>query len=184
MGLAGRPDKRKIVAVIGSGGTLAEGQRENPFAVGAWIARRGHHLLTGGGSGVMEAAGEGFCSVDREGIAIGIIPAGKPPQQYPNRWVELSIFTHLEGTDPWGPDSRNHINMRSSDAVAAFPGGAGTQAELELALSRPRLHGKVIVCLSAGERIGCLNEQEIRERGIAVTRDAQGVIRFLSDALE
>jgi hypothetical protein len=76
MGIAGIPDVRRAVTVIGSGDDLTDAQQEWPFEVGRWIARAGHHLLTGGGGGVMEAAGRGFCSVDRAGVAIGVIPAG------------------------------------------------------------------------------------------------------------
>src|SRR5262245_18918694 len=108
MKAAGQPDRRRIIAVIGSGDDLTEAQRRGPHAVGRWIAEAGFHLLTGGGAGVMEAVSEGFCSVPRQGYSIGIIPAGKPPGQYPNRWLEIPIKTHLKGANPRGPDSRNH----------------------------------------------------------------------------
>lgn len=184
MGYAGKPDKRKIVAVIGSGSSLAADQKDGPFTMGIWIARHHYHLLTGGGAGVMEAVSEGFCSVDREGLAIGVIPSGKPPEQYPNRWVELPVFTHLKGEDPWGHDSRNHINVRSCHALVAFPGGAGTQAELELALRQPRLKGRMVACLRARELIGRLDAEAVCALGVAVVAEVNGVIAFLCQALE
>jgi uncharacterized protein (TIGR00725 family) len=183
MKTAGDPDKRRIIAVIGSGDVLEEAQREFPRAVGAWIARAGFHLLTGGGVGVMEAVGEGFCSVSRIGYSIGIIPAGRPPGQYPNRWVEIPIFTHLKGANPRGPDSRNHINILSASAVVAFPGRGGTRAELELTIARkpPCL---LVACLRPDETIGGLGCDAVRSRGVTVVSAPDEVIRFLKEKLD
>lgn len=182
MGIAGKVERRRIVAVIGSGDEISEAQRRFPIAVGRWIAQAGHHLLTGGGPGVMEAACEGFCSVSREGVAIGIIPAAKPPDKYPNRWVELAIRTHLRGVDPRGPDSRNHINIRTADAVVAFTGRGGTRAELELTLAR-RPKCPLVACLRASETIGRLDRQTLEALGVTVEDTPEGVFRFLEAAL-
>lgn len=45
--------------------------------LGRTLARTGVHLLTGGGSGVMESVSRAFSAVpEREGLVIGILPAG------------------------------------------------------------------------------------------------------------
>ena len=116
--------------------------------LGRALARMGVHLLTGGGSGVMESVSRAFCAVSRrEGLVIGILPAGdarpdRPdadpgtPPGYPNPWVELAVRTHLDarGDDGSGIRSRNHINILSCDVVIALPGSSGTASEVELAI--------------------------------------------------
>ena len=128
-------------------GASGEPHPERSRRVGAWIARAGYHLLTGGGPGVMAAVTEAFVGVpDRRGIAIGILPAsgggdidwaaGRPPPGYPNPWVEIAIGTHLDSLGARGGDerSRNHVNVLSSDVLIFLPGSAGTASEARLAL--------------------------------------------------
>lgn len=136
--------RRPVVGVMGaSGAPHAERSRR----VGAWIARAGYHLLTGGGPGVMAAVTEAFVGVaDRRGLAVGILPAsgrggtggaaGQPPPGYPNPWVEIAIRTHLDSLGERGGDerSRNHVNVLSSDVLILLPGSAGTASEARLAL--------------------------------------------------
>jgi uncharacterized protein (TIGR00725 family) len=179
---AGEPELRRIIAVIGSGDPLHEAQKQFPHEVGQWIAQAGFHLLTGGGSGVMEAAGEGFCSVPRAGCSIGIVPAGRPRGQYPNRWVEIPILTHLKGANPRGPDSRNHINILTAHAVVAFPGRGGTRAELELALARP-VPCPIVACLRSNESIGGLDCDAVRARGAIVVSSPAEVVEYLQESL-
>jgi predicted Rossmann-fold nucleotide-binding protein len=112
--------------------------------IGGWLASERVHLLTGGGPGLMSVVSQAFHDVaDRQGLIIGIIPCAsannpkKAKEKYPNKWVELPIYTHLykSGKDG-GKDrlSRNHINILTSDVVIALPGyGWGTTRELELA---------------------------------------------------
>ena len=115
--------------------------------VGAWLASAGYHLLTGGGGGVMTAVTEAFVGVtERPGRAIGILPAsaggpgapepGVAPSGYPNPWVEIVVRTHLgaRGARGGDVDSRNHLNVLSSDAIIVLPGGEGTASEARLAL--------------------------------------------------
>ena len=123
----------------------------------------GVHLLTGGGGGVMTAVSRAFARVeDRAGLVVGVLPGGAgggsggaelggpPPPGYPNPWVELAIRTHLAARGVAGdtPDSRNHVNVLSSDVVVALPGGAGTASEVELALR----YGRPLVVLGAAGR--------------------------------
>jgi uncharacterized protein (TIGR00725 family) len=109
--------------------------------LGAWLAAQGYHLLTGGGAGAMTAVSEAFHAVTpREGLVLGVLPGGpedgRPPLEYPNPFVEVAIRTHLPHSGRRGlePQSRNHINVLSSDVVIALPGGEGTRSELMLAM--------------------------------------------------
>ena len=100
----------------------------------------------------MDAVSEAFHQVpNRHGLVIAIIPGrqGDPQPRggYPNRWVEIPVFTHLplsgkRGTEPL---SRNHINVLTSDVLVALPGGDGTSSEVALALN----YGRPIVAYLA-----------------------------------
>ena len=140
---------------MGSGSSADSTRAEQ---LGSWLAAQGFHLLTGGGPGVMSSVSRAFRSVpDRLGLVIGIIPCvdGDPSQPlpgYPNPWVDVPILTHLPLSGPRGtdPQSRNHINILSSDVVVALPGGPGTRSEIELALTYAR---PLIAWLGASDEI-------------------------------
>jgi len=128
------------VGVVGSG---RDPWRERAGPLGELLARLGVHLLTGGGGGVMAAVAAGFAGVERRaGLVIGVLPCGEgdprcaPPAGYPNPWVEIAIATHLPHSGELGTQltSRNHLNVLSSDALVALPGGAGTASETLLAV--------------------------------------------------
>lgn len=127
------PRRRAIVGVMGSGD---DDHRELAEPLGQAIARRGWHLLTGGGGGVMAAAGRGFTHTHpRVGSHLGILrgdAAGRLLPGYPNAFVELPIATHLPAGEQ-EPESRNHLNILSSTVIVALPGRVGTRAEIELA---------------------------------------------------
>ena len=132
--------RRPIVGVMGS---AVDRHADRARQVGRWIAAQGYHLLTGGGDGVMGAVTEAFINVrERAGAALAIVPcmpgdaAATPLDGYPNRWVEIPIFTHLDTGRPRGdsPSSRNHLNVLSSTAIIFLPGGVGTASEARLAL--------------------------------------------------
>ena len=94
-------------------------------AVGRAIAERGAVLLTGGRSGVMEAA----CRGAREagGFTVGILPGASAAESPPNPHVELPLYTGLG-------EARNWVNVCASDALIAIGGGFGTLSEIALAL--------------------------------------------------
>jgi uncharacterized protein (TIGR00725 family) len=126
--------RRTTIGVMGSGD---DEHRELAEPLGEAIARTGHDLLTGGGGGTMTAVSRGFTRIpSRAGRCLAILrgdAAGVPLPGYPNPFVETPIFTHL----PAGGvehDSRNHLNILSSDVVVALPGGFGTGSEIELAI--------------------------------------------------
>lgn len=134
---------RQNLPIVGVMGSANETHAERAVPIGRWLARLGVHILTGGGAGVMMAVSKAFHETpSRKGLVIGIIPSAQADARlgakddYPNPWVEVPIFTHLHlsgsaGTDP---RSRNHINVLTSDAIIALPGGHGTSSEVRLAL--------------------------------------------------
>src|SRR5262249_33789227 len=111
-------------------------------ALGSLLARLGVNVLTGGGRGVMTSVSRAFTRSNRAcGICLGIIPCmpdnpSVPKEGYPNPYIELAIFTHLpkSGDEGFHLLSRNHINVLSSTAIVALPGGKGTASEVSLAL--------------------------------------------------
>jgi uncharacterized protein (TIGR00725 family) len=125
-------------------GSGVEPYPELAAPLGAWIARAGCHLLTGGGRGVMEAAARAFCAVPgRRGLSIGIVRCDAAPSPDPasgrwrhrprqNDWLELPIQTHLHTSDT-SIHSRNHLNVLTADALVVLPGNAGTASEIVLA---------------------------------------------------
>ena len=131
--------RRPIVGVMGSGtdeyADLAE-------PLGQWLGDYGVHLLTGGGGGVMTAVSRGFHRAwSRAGLVFGILPSAitprhqRAPAGYPNPWVDVPVYTHLQARGDDGDDasSRNHLNVLTPSAVVVLPGGAGTQSEAVLA---------------------------------------------------
>ncbi len=128
------------IGVMGSGSEEHEALAAH---VGKLLARLQVNLLTGAGGGVMTSVSRAFVEAKPEtGISIGIVPcagidhrAERKPG-YPNELVQLAIDTHLPYSGSRGKDdlSRNHINVLSSAAIVALPGGDGTVSEVELAL--------------------------------------------------
>ena len=132
--------RRPIIGIMGS---HARVHADRARRVGEWVARQGYHLLTGAGDGVMGEASEAFVQVpNRSGQVIGIVPSvtddprHPPAIGYPNSWVEIPIYTHLDRGGPQGdgPTSRNHINVLTSTVVVLLPGGEGTASEARLAI--------------------------------------------------
>lgn len=137
--------------IVGVMGAHAEAWAALAAPLGAHLAERGVHLLTGGGPGAMAAVAQAFTAVSpRRGLSIGILPAAAHPRRgfaplpgYPNRWIEIPIVTPLgifAGTDD-APITRNYVNVLTADAVVALPGSAGTHNEIRLA----RRFGKKLV---------------------------------------
>jgi uncharacterized protein (TIGR00725 family) len=117
-------------------GSGTEAHEDVAVPIGRLLASRGTDLLTGGGAGVMAAVSRAFAETPgRTGHVVGILPGHPPPAGYPNTWVEIAIRTHLPDRGAAGTSerSRNHVNVLSSDAIVALPGGAGTRSEIALA---------------------------------------------------
>ena len=100
---------------------------------GRLAAEAGFVVLTGGGSGVMEAASRG--AVKAGGLAVGILPSGE--FSWGNSWSSVVIPTSIGY-------ARNVITAHAGDVMIALPGGWGTLQEVTFAaeLGRPVLSWK------------------------------------------
>ena len=102
--------------------------------VGREIARRGHVLVCGGLSGVMEAAARG--ARQEGGFTIGILPTGRRADA--NSYIDVAIATDMG-------QARNAIIANTSDALIAVGGSYGTLSEISFGLKL----GKKIVSLKS-----------------------------------
>jgi uncharacterized protein (TIGR00730 family) len=112
--------EQPCVTVFGSS-RFAEGHRYYDLAreVGAGLARAGFAVMTGGGSGVMEAANRG--ARDAGGLSIGCniaLPREQKPNQYLDRFIQLDHFF-----------VRKVMLVKYSSAFVVMPGGFGTLDE-------------------------------------------------------
>jgi uncharacterized protein (TIGR00725 family) len=116
-----------LIAVIGKS-TKDPGDPPSPEAlraaelVGANIAGAGAILITGGLSGVMEAASRGAKRAN--GLVIGMLPGLKKDDA--NRYVDVALTTGMG----W---MRNTLVVRAADAVIMISVGIGTLNELTIA---------------------------------------------------
>lgn len=145
-------------ATIGVMGSGSDEHADLAGPLGALLARLEVNVLTGAGRGVMESVSRAYLrSRLGRGICIGIVPCADENDRahakpgYPNEFVELPIFTHLpySGVEGQHDLSRNHINILSSTAVVALPGGRGTASEIELALR----YDKPIIVLTSSDSL-------------------------------
>jgi uncharacterized protein (TIGR00725 family) len=115
--------RRPIIGVIGGRAEASD----LAYSLGKMIAEKDYLLLTGGGPGVMKAASRG--AAEAGGTVIGILPSEKthPVQGYPNKYVDIPIFTGMS-------DARNAIIAKTCDVIVALSGGAGTLSEIALAI--------------------------------------------------
>ncbi|WP_336336107.1 TIGR00725 family protein [Haloarcula brevis] len=114
------------VSVIG-GSTVTDAQYRQAREVGTLLAERGHDVVCGGLTGVMEAA----CRGAREagGHTVGILPGEHTAAA--NDYVETAIATGLG-------NARNVLVVMNGAAVVAVDGGTGTLSELGHALDMGR----------------------------------------------
>ncbi|MDH4458038.1 MAG: hypothetical protein QE272_04980 [Nevskia sp.] len=181
------------IAVAGSGQPISAVLENRALEVGRLVAEIGCNLVTGGGRGIMLSVAEGFCKTpDRIGRSIGILPGSLKgnlsglgetktlviaiKHGYPNDWVEIPIPTHLPGQDPKALTSRNYLNAAAAQALIALPGGQGTQAELEIAVS---LGIPAIAWLQNSESIGSYMRETLPSDVIAV-----GTLKELTETLK
>ncbi|ARV58548.1 cytochrome [Nostocales cyanobacterium HT-58-2] len=129
--------RKIILGVMGPGQMAKAVDVQNAYELGKLIAQQGWILLTGGRNvGVMEAASQGAKSVD--GLTIGILPNHN--SKGISKAVDIAIFTDMG-------NSRNNINVLSSDVVIACGMGTSTASEIALALKE----NKKVILLSDDE---------------------------------
>jgi len=180
------PDRKPIIAVIGSGSD-AHSRFSEPL--GRWLAQQGCDLINGGGGGVMASVSRAFAEVkDREGKVIGILPSSgpcdspgnrvayTPPAGYPNDWIDLPVYTHLHRSGASGKElaSRNHIIVLTADVIVALPGGEGTRSEIQLAME----YGKPLLILNANQVW-----EEFRNSGAVTVETMEDLLSHLETLL-
>jgi hypothetical protein len=110
------------VAVVGAG--LATPELDDVAAeVGRLLAAAGAVVVTGGMTGVMEAASRG--AKEAGGTTVGILPTSD--RAAANDYVDVAIATGMG-------EMRNTLVVRSADAVIAVGGEVGTLSEIAIAL--------------------------------------------------
>lgn len=110
------------IAVIG-GSVVEESTYERAVRVGRCLGDRGHTLVCGGLTGVMEAACRGGAETGAE--TIGILPGEEVDAA--NEWVNTPVATGLG-------NARNVLVVLNGEAVVAIDGAAGTLSEIGHAL--------------------------------------------------
>ncbi|MFB6165230.1 MAG: TIGR00725 family protein [Haloarculaceae archaeon] len=114
------------VSVIG-GGSVTDAEYETARTVGRELGERGHELVCGGRTGVMEAACRG--ASEAGGHTIGILPGPDPAGA--NEYVDTAIATDMGS-------ARNVLVVLNGDATIAIDGATGTLSELGHALDFDR----------------------------------------------
>ena len=114
------------VSVIG-GSTVTDEQYRQARRVGELLGERGHELVCGGLTGVMEAACAG--ATDAGGHTIGILPGDD--RAAANEYVKTAITTGIG-------NARNVLVVMNGGAVIAVDGSTGTLSELGHALDMGR----------------------------------------------
>lgn len=127
----------KRIAVIGQSGQIPEEIQLICEEVGLEIASRNAVLLTGGGSGVMEAVSKG--AKQAGGLVIGILAGDET--HVANDYLDVPITTGMSF------DYRSLILIHSSDAIIMIRGGNGTLGELSAAYMNKK---PVVVIESSG----------------------------------
>lgn len=126
------PDAPRLrIAVIGAGDAVGA-DMDLAESLGRALGESGAVVVTGGLSGVMEAASRGCAEAG--GVTLGVLPGSDPSSANP--WVSIPIPTGLG-------EARNALVVRAGEAVVAVGGGWGTLSEIALA----RKMGKEVAIL-------------------------------------
>ena len=116
---------RPLYVAVCGGGECSPQEAEQAEAVGRLLAEAGAVVVTGGLTGVMEAASKGAHGAG--GTVLGILPQDR--HEDANPWCTVVVPTGLG-------DVRNALIIRTADAVIAVDGEYGTLSEIAFALKR------------------------------------------------
>lgn len=170
----------KRLPIVGVMGSHEDSWDDYAAPVGRLLAERGFNLLTGAGDGVMTAVAKAFTDVEeREGVAIGILPAvdykGQKlgTEQYPNPYIEVPMITPLsaKAQSDAMPFSRNLTNVMTAQALIVLPGAHGTRNEVSLGL----MYDKPLIMFGPDHAFDNFPEEPLR------ADDIHYVEQFLSD---
>ena len=146
---------QKLIGVIGSRDCDRE-TYDRAVTVGRLLAENGWGVICGGLSGVMEAVCKG--ASDAGGLTVGVLPGDDP--QSANPFVQVRIATGMS-------IARNVIIVRSSSAVIAMSGGAGTLSE-------------IAHCLQLGVPVVGLDTHDVSQDIVHVTSPEEAVDKAIS----
>ncbi len=140
--------KKTQIVVIGSADDTQH--YSVAYQIGSFIAKNGWVLITGGRTGVMEAASKG--AHEHGGIVVGILPFDS--FNGANEYCHIIIPTGIGF-------ARNSMNVLSADVVISIGGKAGTLTELAYAWH----YGKPIIsCVFTGGWSTRIVDQPIDDR--------------------
>jgi uncharacterized protein (TIGR00725 family) len=140
--------RKKQIVIIGSSDDTVH--YDTAYVIGAFIANNNWVLITGGRTGVMEAASKG--AHDSGGIVVGILPFDTFNDA--NSYCDIVIPTGIGF-------ARNSINVLSADVVISIGGKSGTLSELSYAWQ----YGKPIIsCVFTGGWSQRIAEEPIDDR--------------------
>lgn len=144
--------RKPVAAVVGSASADPE-LYATARELGRLLVDRGFRVLSGGLSGVMEAASRGAHDSESytEGDTLGVLPTYDGNDA--NRWVDIVIPTGLQ-------HARNTIVVASADVVLAVGGGAGTLSEIAMGWSL----GRPIVAVDSGGWAARLGGERLDQR--------------------
>jgi uncharacterized protein (TIGR00725 family) len=114
------------VSVIG-GSEVERRNYERARRVGRLLGERGHEVVCGGLTGVMEAVCRG--ASETGGRAVGILPGAD--RNAANEYVDVAVATGMG-------NARNALVVLNGDAAIAIDGSTGTLSEIGLALDYGR----------------------------------------------
>ncbi len=126
------------IAIIG-GREANQQDLDIAYDLGKSIAERGHILINGGRTGIMEASAKG--AYDAGGLTIGILPGMDSSDANP--WIKVSLPTGV-GL------ARNSILVASSNGAIAVSGEFGTLSE-------------IAYCKQFGRPVCSLNSWDIKD---------------------
>jgi len=106
------PVEQKYIGVIGSAANVPDEIFKMAEEVGRLIAVAGCITVTGGGTGIMEAASRG--AKQAGGLVVGILPEGD--RQGANAYIDVAIPTGI------GYALRNITTIRACDSVIMVRG--------------------------------------------------------------
>lgn len=114
-------DVKEAVSIFGSSKTtLADKYYKLAEETAYLLAKNGYSIITGAGSGIMEAGNKGAKRAGGESIGLNIlIPIVQKPNKYVTKLLEFKYFF-----------CRKVMFAKYSKAFVVFPGGFGTLDEL------------------------------------------------------
>lgn len=118
------------IAICGAGKDISDGILEKSYTLGKEVAKKGHTILTGAGTGYPLEAAKG--AISSGGEAIGVSPANDSEEHIKKYGFSKGSFSDIIYTGE-GIPRRNFSLVEMSDAVIIIGGQIGTLNEFTIA---------------------------------------------------